>query len=126
MPYCRWMLIAFNMSVDSVQCNSLLFHIQKENEYCRDRCNVKESKVSYGSWSDSIRRFFKSRDGAISRKPRSYLEQVINDAMATADNIHVLSYPGIMKIRKELQRKDTSLLKKEKNIYVVLYQAPYI
>jgi hypothetical protein len=69
---------------------------------CAKGYNVKQRRGSYGSCSDSI-----SGDRAVSWNLRSYLKQVINDTMATADNRHVLSHSGIMKIRQELERKDT-------------------
>jgi hypothetical protein len=80
---------------------------------CGNGYNVKQRKyVSYGSWSNIVCCFFISGDRAVSWDPRSYLEQAINDAMAAADNRHVLSHSGIMKIRRELERKESFRLKK--------------
>jgi hypothetical protein len=81
--------------------------------------NIKRRKGPYGSRSDSVCGFFISGDRAVSWSPRSYLEQVINDAMATADNRHVLRHSGIIKTRQELERKDCFLLE-NKRFYVVL------
>jgi hypothetical protein len=76
-----------------------------------DKSNMKQRRGSYGSWSYSVCGFFISGDKAVSWSPRSYRGQAINDAMATADNRHVLSHSGIMKTRQELERKDNFLLK---------------
>jgi hypothetical protein len=45
-----------------------------------------------------------SGDRAVSCSPRSYLAHGVNDAMATADNRHVLGQSGIMKTLKELKK----------------------
>jgi hypothetical protein len=45
-----------------------------------------------------------SGDRAVPCNPRSCLAQVANDAMATADNRHVLSHSGVMITFKELKK----------------------